>query len=152
MKTKIAENLAKLRAVLGKSQQDFSAIFGIKRSSYSAYELGHVEPDLLTAVKFAKYFGIKMEDLLLKDLDFKPKPPPSPMGMHCTKVIIQGTVMGRYDLYRYFKDYMLDEKRSISLVDIDKGFSLSTREMVVTNVTQKNPEIWPVHSKVTIQW
>lgn len=152
MKTKISDNLAKLRAVMNKSQQDFSAIFSIKRSTYSAYELGHVEPDLLTALKFAKYFGIKLEDLLLKDIDFKPSPPPSPMGMHCTKVVIQGTVMGRYDLFRYFKNHMSDEKRSISLADIDKGFSLSTREMVVTQVVQKNPDIWPIHSKVTIQW
>lgn len=60
------KNLKMLRKAKQKSQQAVSGELGIKRSTYSGYENGRVEPGIPLLVEIANYFEISL-DLLLRD-------------------------------------------------------------------------------------
>ncbi|WP_255520468.1 helix-turn-helix domain-containing protein [Flavobacterium sp. ALJ2] len=62
------KNLKKIRSVYSMSQQDFAAIFDLKRGTLGAYEEGRSNPKLETVIKIANHFSIGIEELLIKEL------------------------------------------------------------------------------------
>ncbi|MCZ4407612.1 helix-turn-helix transcriptional regulator [Cryomorphaceae bacterium 1068] len=66
--TLIGKNIRKIRGVKNMSQSAFAQLFKLKRASIGAYEEGRAEPKISTIVEIANYFGISVDDLLLKDL------------------------------------------------------------------------------------
>jgi DNA-binding XRE family transcriptional regulator len=66
--SKLSKNLKKLRHKLGISQEHLSAMIGIKRPTYSAYEEYRSEPNIKTIIALSALFGVTIDDLLTKEL------------------------------------------------------------------------------------
>ena len=61
-------NLRFLRKRKKLSQDEFSQMFDLNRSTYSGYENGIAEPNITNLIAFAAHYQITIDDLLLKDL------------------------------------------------------------------------------------
>jgi transcriptional regulator with XRE-family HTH domain len=61
-------NLRFLRRRKKLSQDEFSQLFDLNRSTYSGYENGIAEPNITNLIAFAAHYQITIDDLLLKDL------------------------------------------------------------------------------------
>ena len=64
----LSSNLKYLREKHSLTQADFANILGISRSTYSSYEKNKSEPTVSLLLKCAKFYQIKTDDLLLKDI------------------------------------------------------------------------------------
>lgn len=64
----LAENIKYLRAQVGRSQQELANDLGITRTRYSKYEYGMAEPPVELLVKIAMYYKLRIDDLILVDL------------------------------------------------------------------------------------
>lgn len=64
-----SENINYLRKAKGLNQSDMPDILGIQRSTWANYENGATEPPIDTILKISRYFGISLDDLMLKKLD-----------------------------------------------------------------------------------
>lgn len=67
----LAQNLKYLRERKGLSQREFSADLGLSRATVGNWETGERKPDIETIIRLAEYFGVSLDDLVLRDL----KPP-----------------------------------------------------------------------------
>jgi DNA-binding XRE family transcriptional regulator len=56
--------LVALRKASGLSQTEAAKALGLSRSAYSMYEIGHREPDFVTAQRIAALFGVNVGELL----------------------------------------------------------------------------------------
>lgn len=58
------------RALKGITQEDLAKVIGVSRQTINAMEAGKYVPSTLLALKIAKYFGKKLEDIfVLEDGD-----------------------------------------------------------------------------------
>lgn len=65
----LAENLKYLREKKGMTQESFASMIGeIGQKAVSKWETGEREPELSRLIKIAKFFGVSLDDLVLKDL------------------------------------------------------------------------------------
>lgn len=64
----IGKNIKKIRAVRKLSQQQFSELFSLSRTSVGAYEEERAEPKIDTLIQIAHYFGLSIDVLLTKEL------------------------------------------------------------------------------------
>jgi len=64
-----ATNLKLLRKKSGKTQDNVSADLKIGRTTIANYETALSEPNLETLVKFANYFGVRLDDILSKNME-----------------------------------------------------------------------------------
>jgi len=64
----IGKNIKKIRTVRKLSQQQFSALFNLSRTSVGAYEEERAEPKIETLIQIAHYFGLSIDVLLTKEL------------------------------------------------------------------------------------
>lgn len=62
------KNLKFIRNQKDLTQEECAHALGLKRSTYSGYENGNAQPSLQQLSIFARFFGVKIEDLLHKDL------------------------------------------------------------------------------------
>ncbi len=62
------KNLKYIRNFKDLTQEECAHALGLKRSTYSGYENGNAQPSLQQLSIFARFFGVKIEDLLHKDL------------------------------------------------------------------------------------
>jgi transcriptional regulator with XRE-family HTH domain len=60
----ISTRLVQLRKEKNLTQQQLTDILNISRNTYAQYETGRREPDFNTAIIFAKFFGVTMDNLL----------------------------------------------------------------------------------------
>lgn len=67
----LAQNLKYLREQKGFNQRDFSADLGLSRATIGNWETGERTPDIKMIIRLAEYFGVTLDDLVLRDL----KPP-----------------------------------------------------------------------------
>lgn len=67
----LAQNLKCLRKQRGMSQQELAEVLEISQAAVGNWENEHREPDLKTIIRLAQYFGVTLDDLVLRDL----KPP-----------------------------------------------------------------------------
>jgi DNA-binding XRE family transcriptional regulator len=66
--SKLSKNLKKLRSKMGLTQENISAMIGIKRPTYSSYEEYRAEPNIKTIIALSVLFGVTIDDLLTKEL------------------------------------------------------------------------------------
>lgn len=66
--SKVGKNIKKIRNVKALSQQAFADLFQLTRGNISSYEEFRAEPKIETIVNIAKYFGIPLNDFILKEL------------------------------------------------------------------------------------
>lgn len=64
MEEKFNENLKRARENSGLSQKDLAEQIGVAKSTYSLYESGRREPNVLTIKKIAKALNVSTETLL----------------------------------------------------------------------------------------
>jgi transcriptional regulator with XRE-family HTH domain len=64
----IGENLKLLRKRKQFSQEEIANELGLTRSSYSGYENGVAEPNLVNLIKFSEYFNISLDKLIKRNL------------------------------------------------------------------------------------
>lgn len=67
----LAQNLRYLREKKGLSQRECAEIFGLSGSAVAMWEQDQRKPDIEMIIRLAKYFGVTLDDLVLRDL----KPP-----------------------------------------------------------------------------
>lgn len=67
----LAENLKFLREQRGKTQQEMANVFGVEQKTMSSWECGSRTPTIGMVVELAKYHGVSLDDLVLRDM----KPP-----------------------------------------------------------------------------
>jgi transcriptional regulator with XRE-family HTH domain len=68
METYLADNLKFLRQERKQSQEALAAILEVKRTTYSAYELGKAEPNLATLLKIAEWAQLSADYLISRPL------------------------------------------------------------------------------------
>lgn len=66
--SKVGKNIKKIRNVKALSQQAFADLFQLTRGNISSYEESRAEPKIEIIVNIAKYFGIPLNDFILKEL------------------------------------------------------------------------------------
>lgn len=66
--TKVGNNIKKIRATKGLSQQAFADIFELTRGNISSYEENRADPKIEIIVKIANYFSIPLEALITQNL------------------------------------------------------------------------------------
>lgn len=64
----LAQNLKYLRTKAGKQQKELALILNVSKATMTKYESGMVEPNIETIVRIAEYFGVTLDELVLKDL------------------------------------------------------------------------------------
>jgi phage repressor protein C with HTH and peptisase S24 domain len=64
-----SKNLRYLRIHKGLKQEDLAPIIGKKKSVMGSYEQGVAEPSLSNIIVLADFFGVKIEDLVSKDME-----------------------------------------------------------------------------------
>lgn len=64
----LAQNLKSLRKQRFINQNDLAEALGVKRSTVGNWEVSKREPDLSVLVRIAEYFGVTLDELVLKDL------------------------------------------------------------------------------------
>ena len=64
----LAQNLKYLRERKGLSQREFSADLGLSRATVGNWETGERKPDIEMIIRLAEYFGVTLDDLVLRDL------------------------------------------------------------------------------------
>jgi transcriptional regulator with XRE-family HTH domain len=67
----LSSNIKYLRMLNGKTQQDLAKFCEKANTAVSNWEKGIREPDAINLAKIAEYFGVQIDDLMLKDLRFK---------------------------------------------------------------------------------
>lgn len=64
----LAQNLKYLREQRGMNQDELAKFLKTSRSTIANWEVGNKEPRLRMLVNIAEYFGVTLDDLVLKDL------------------------------------------------------------------------------------
>lgn len=64
----LAQNLKYLREQKKLSQEEFAEEFGLSPSAIGMWERGSRKPDIETIVRITQYFGVTLDELVLKDL------------------------------------------------------------------------------------
>jgi len=60
----VLENTIKVqRAIKGVTQEELAAAVGVTRKTINTIEKGHYVPSTVLALRLARYFGIKVEEL-----------------------------------------------------------------------------------------
>ena len=59
--------LKSLRRERKMTQRKLAAIFHISQTSVSKYETGEAVPDLETVVKMADFFGVSLDDFIIRE-------------------------------------------------------------------------------------
>ncbi len=67
----LVENLRYLRKMKGKLQQEIAIQLGVDQKTISSWERGTRTPTIEAIIKLARYFGVTLDDLVLKEM----KPP-----------------------------------------------------------------------------
>lgn len=64
----LAQNLKYLRTKAGKQQKELALILNVSKATMAKYESGMVEPNIETVVRITQYFGVTLDEIVLKDL------------------------------------------------------------------------------------
>ena len=63
----LAGNLKFLREQIGKTQQELANLFGVEQKTMSSWECGSRTPGIEIIVELARYHGVSLDDLVLRD-------------------------------------------------------------------------------------
>ena len=64
----LAGNLKFLREQIGKTQQELANLFGVEQKTMSSWECGSRTPGIEIIVELARYHGVSLDDLVLRDM------------------------------------------------------------------------------------
>lgn len=64
----LAQNLKYLREKKELSQRDFSEVLGLSFAAVSNWETNHRKPGIEMIIRLAEYFGVTLDDLVLKKM------------------------------------------------------------------------------------
>ena len=117
----LAQNLKYLRERKGFSQKNFSVEMGLSRATIGNWETGERKPDIEMIVRLAEYFGVTLDDLVLRDLR-----PPIPKYAENIRYLRLGHGMTQEQIGELLA---LKNKSSLSLIEAGKsGISVENLE------------------------
>lgn len=117
----LAQNLKYLREQMGLSQRDFSEKLGLSCATIGMWEQSHRKPDIEMIVRLAEYFGVTLDDLVLRDLR-----PPIPKYAENIRYLRLGHGMIQEQIGELLA---LKNKSSLSLIEAGKsGISVENLE------------------------
>lgn len=64
----LAGNLKFLREQRGKTQRELANLFGVEQKTMSSWECGSRTPGIEMIVELARYHGVSLDDLVLRDM------------------------------------------------------------------------------------
>lgn len=94
----LAQNLKYLREQKGQTQADLAKVFGVKQPTVGNWEAGERKLDIEMIIRLAEYFGVTLDDLVLRDLR-----PPKPMCASNLKYLREKYVMSQEDMAQLLK-------------------------------------------------
>lgn len=94
----LAQNLKYLREQKGMNQNEMADVFGISQSAIGNWEQNHRKPDIEMIIRLAEYFGVSLDDLVLRDLR-----PPKPMCASNLKYLREKYEMSQEDMAQLLK-------------------------------------------------
>lgn len=108
----LAQNLKYLREQKGLNQADLAKVLGVKQPTVGNWEVGKREPELSVLALIAAYFGVTLDDMVLKDLR-----PPIPLYISNVKYLRKkhGMTQGEMAVLLGFKG-----KSSLCVVETGK--------------------------------
>lgn len=119
----LAQNLIYLRKQKGITQNEFAEIVGKERSTIAGWETGEKEPRLNTLIHIADYFGVTLDDLVLKDLK-----PPLPLYASNIKYLRKRQEITQEDMAVFFE---FSGKSSLCAVETgESGISIENLEKI----------------------
>lgn len=89
----LAQNLRYLRKQKGMNQNEIAGVLEISRATVGNWEAGRREPELSMLVRIAEYFGVMIDDLVLKDFG-----PPIPLYVSNIKYLRKKHEMTQDDM------------------------------------------------------
>lgn len=89
----LAQNLKYLRKQRFMNQNELADILGVKQSTIGNWEADRREPELSTLIHVAEYFGVSLDDLVLKDLR-----PPVPLYVLNLRFLLEKRKMTQEDI------------------------------------------------------
>lgn len=93
----LAQNIKYLREQKGMTQESFASMIGeIGQKAVSKWETGENEPELRRLIKIAKFFGVSLDDLVLKDLR-----PPVPLYVNNLKFLRKSHGLTQEDMAKF---------------------------------------------------
>lgn len=117
----LAQNLKYLREQRGLSQRAFSEEIGLSGSAVGMWETGERKPDIEMIIRLAEYFGVTLDDLVLRDLR-----PPIPKYAENIRYLRLGHGMTQEQIGELLA---LKNKNSLSLIEAGKnGISVENLE------------------------
>jgi transcriptional regulator with XRE-family HTH domain len=120
----LAQNLKYLREKKGLTQEELSTKFEVCQRSVGYWENSDRTPDIETIVKLAEYFGVSLDELVLKDLT-----PPKPMQVKNLKYL-----RTKYDMTQEDMAKLLGFKGKSSYCLIEKGKTeLSIEKLMIVS-------------------
>lgn len=66
----LKNNLKDYRVKANINQQDFGACVGVSRQTISLIERGDYSPSVTLAIRIARFFNVKVEDIFIYEEDF----------------------------------------------------------------------------------
>lgn len=119
----LAQNIKYLREQKGITQNEMANVFGISQSATGNWETGERKPNIEMIVRLADYFGVTLDDLVLKDLK-----PPIPLYVSNIRYLRKKHEMTQGDIARFLDvskaNYCKYENGSVD-VGIEKLLKLS---------------------------
>lgn len=117
----LAQNLRYLREQTGLSQRECSKVFGLSGSTITMWEQDKRKPDIRMLVRLAEFFGVTLDELVLKELK-----PPLPLYASNIKYLRKKQEITREDM-EVFLDF--NGKSSLCAVETGKsGISIENLE------------------------
>lgn len=117
----LAQNLKYLREQRGLSQRAFSEEIGLSGSAVGMWETEERKPDIEMIIRLAEYFGVTLDDLVLRDLR-----PPIPKYAENIRYLRLGHGMTQEQIGELLA---LKNKNSLSLIEAGKsGISVENLE------------------------
>jgi transcriptional regulator with XRE-family HTH domain len=120
----LSQNLKYLREKKGMSQDELGEELGVKQPTIGNWETENRTPDIETIVKLAEYFGVSLDELVLKDLT-----QPKPMQVKNLKYL-----RTKYDMTQEDMAKLLGFKGKSSYCLIEKGKTeLSIEKLMIVS-------------------
>jgi transcriptional regulator with XRE-family HTH domain len=120
----LSQNLKYLREKKGMSQDELGEELGVIKQTISSWENSKANPSIETIVKLAEYFGVSLDELVLKDLT-----PPKPMQVKNLKYL-----RTKYDMTQEDMAKLLGFKGKSSYCLIEKGKTeLSIEKLMIVS-------------------
>lgn len=126
----LQENLSRLRAYYGFSQEEIAEKVGISRQAYARWESGRAVPDVEKCLKLAEIYGVSLDSLVNPAPSAPSNVLPAPKGKYIWGTVTLGD-RGQFVIPKAAREHwhLSGGDRIVILSDDKEGFALIPAEM-----------------------